>query len=174
MQRVNTVLYIIFLEYGKCSNISNTSFYSQIKLALSGLEFIKRLIEYQQGWPWSVCSVSALFVWTVFAGLLVSKFLENLPYNEEGCVYCFNINPCPPDPWYILFWKHCRSGSAGFWWNHLTRIHSVFNHTIESTVINGIVEDGYSMLINSAGQWFKDTAVAIGIDHTCIWSTHSQ
>ena len=34
---------------------------------------------------------------------------------------------CPAEPGITLFWKHCRSRSAGFSWSHLIRIHTVFH-----------------------------------------------
>ena len=35
------------------------------------------------------------------------------------------LNPLSCDePKYMLFWKHCRTTSAGFWWSNLIRIHT--------------------------------------------------
>ena len=31
---------------------------------------------------------------------------------------------CPAEPRFILFWKPCRSRSAGYWQSHLIRIHT--------------------------------------------------
>ena len=42
--------------------------------------------------------------------------------------YCSNnCNRDPDFPGFILFWKQCRSRSAGFWWSHLIRIHTVLH-----------------------------------------------
>ena len=46
-----------------------------------------------------------------------------------------NLTPFLLNPDISSLKKQCRSGQAAFWRSHLTRIHNVCNHTIESVVM---------------------------------------
>ena len=50
------------------------------------------------------------------------------------------FNWCSVEPWIILFWKHCRSRSAGFWQSHLIRINTVFNSDCKHMLTTGMLQ----------------------------------
>ena len=50
------------------------------------------------------------------------------------------IKHCPAEPRFIIFWKHCRSRSAGFRRSHLIRIYTDFHSDWKYMLINGMLQ----------------------------------
>ena len=60
----------------------------------------------------------------------VNQSLSHQKLGTQVSLHRHSHNSCPAEPELILFWKHRRSRSAGFWWagfwwSHLIKINTV-------------------------------------------------
>ena len=112
--------------------------------------------DWLEAWVFICMYIHALCMWAVKASLCFCAVSSEplLPKNVINNLMCWPIiltnvlldpnlsileNAADPDQlafdkaiwsgsilFFIHFWKHCRSRSAGFWWNNLIRIHTVY------------------------------------------------
>ena len=80
---------------------------------------------------------------------LGSDLNQRLPGHKYGtlsaelrCYPKWKFNPCPDEPRFIIFWKHCRCTSAGFWQSYLIRVNYVFNSNWKQvqTIVTGMLQ----------------------------------
>ena len=76
--------------------------------------------------------------------------MRRMVWGFAGCTYhivgnwlvtnIIGVNPLHAEPRFILFWKYCRSRSAGFWQSHLIRIHTVFQPDRKYMITTGMLQ----------------------------------